>query len=107
MHSSSFIRCTNAIVLAQGTATVGIGSGQPNRIDSARHAIQRAGEHARGSVMASDALTPFPDVIEVAAEAGVSALVQPGGALRDAELVAAANRVGLAMVFTGVRHFRH
>mgnify|MGYP000206362428 FL=1 len=98
---------SNAIVLARGTATVGIGGGQPNRVDAVRLAAGRAGERARGSVLASDAFFPFPDSVEVAAEAGVTAIVQPGGSRRDDEVIAAADRAGMAMVFTGVRHFRH
>lgn len=98
---------SNAIVLARGTATVGIGGGQPNRVDAVRLAAWRAGERARGSVLASDAFFPFPDGVEVAAEAGVTAIVQPGGSRRDDEVIAAADRAGMAMVFTGVRHFRH
>ena len=98
---------SNAIVLAQNEATVGIGGGQPNRVDCVRIAVERAGEQAKGSVMASDAFFPFPDSVEIAAAAGVTAMVQPGGSLRDAESVAAANKAGIAMVTTGVRHFRH
>ncbi|MCM8749808.1 bifunctional phosphoribosylaminoimidazolecarboxamide formyltransferase/IMP cyclohydrolase [Thermomicrobiaceae bacterium CFH 74404] len=98
---------SNAIVLAHGTASVGIGGGQPNRVDAVRLAVGRAGERARGSVLASDAFFPFPDSIQVAAEAGVTAIVQPGGSRRDDEVVQAADQAGIAMVFTGVRHFRH
>lgn len=98
---------SNAIVLAQGEATVGIGGGQPNRVDCVRIAVERAGERARGSVMASDAFFPFPDSVEEAAKAGVTAVVHPGGSVRDAEAVAAANAHGMAMITTGVRHFRH
>jgi phosphoribosylaminoimidazolecarboxamide formyltransferase / IMP cyclohydrolase len=98
---------SNAIVLGQGEATVGIGGGQPNRIDCVRMAIQRAGERAQGAVMASDAFFPFADSVEAAAQAGVSAVVEPGGSVKDEESIAAANRAGIAMVFTGIRHFRH
>uniref|UniRef100_A0A831T815 Phosphoribosylaminoimidazolecarboxamide formyltransferase n=1 Tax=Thermorudis peleae TaxID=1382356 RepID=A0A831T815_9BACT len=98
---------SNAIVLAHGTATVGIGGGQPNRVDAVRLAVWRAGERARGSVLASDAFFPFPDSIQIAAEAGVTAIVQPGGSRRDDEVVQAADQAGIAMVFTCVRHFRH
>lgn len=98
---------SNAIVLVQGEATVGIGGGQPNRVDCVRIAIERAGERAKGAVMASDAFFPFPDSVEVAAAAGITAIVQTGGSIRDAESVAAANTAGIAMVTTGVRHFRH
>ncbi len=98
---------SNSIVFAQGEATVGIGGGQPNRVDCVRIAVQRAGERAKGAVMASDAFFPFPDSIEAAAEAGITAVAHPGGSMRDAEVVAAANRANMAMVLTGVRHFRH
>ena len=102
---------SNAIVIARedagALATVGIGGGQPNRVDSVRLAAARAGERARGAVLASDAFFPFPDGVEEAAKAGVRAIIQPGGAQRDAEVIAAADSAGLAMVFTGVRHFRH
>lgn len=98
---------SNAIVLACGEATVGIGGGQPNRVDCVRIAAERAGERARGAVMASDAFFPFPDSVETAIKAGITAIVHPGGSIRDAESVAAANAAGVAMVTTGVRHFRH
>jgi phosphoribosylaminoimidazolecarboxamide formyltransferase / IMP cyclohydrolase len=98
---------SNAIVLGQGEATVGIGGGQPNRVDCVKIAVERAGERAKGSVMASDAFFPFPDSIETAAAAGVTAIIQPGGSTRDAESIAAADAHGIAMVVTGVRHFRH
>lgn len=98
---------SNAIVLALGGATVGIGSGQPNRVDSVRIAAQRAGKRAKASVLASDAFFPFPDSVEEAARAGVTAIVHPGGSMRDAESVDAADKAGIAMVVTGVRHFRH
>jgi len=98
---------SNAIVLVQGTATVGIGTGQPNRVDSVEQAAKRAGEKAKGSVLSSDAFFPFADGIEEAAKAGVAAVVQPGGSIRDDEVIAAADALGLVMVFTGERHFRH
>ena len=98
---------SNAIVLVKGRATVGIGGGQPNRVDAVRLAVQRAGARARGAVLASDAFFPFPDGVEEAARAGVTAIVQPGGSIRDEEVIRAADAHGLAMVFTGVRHFRH
>jgi len=98
---------SNAIVLVQGTATVGVGAGQMNRVDSVYLAARRAGDRAVGSVLGSDAFFPFPDGIEAAAAAGVTAIIQPGGSTRDEEAVAAADRLGLAMVFTGERHFRH
>lgn len=98
---------SNAIVLARGSATVGIGGGQPNRVDAVRIAVGRAGERARGSVMASDAFFPFADNIDVAAAAGVTAIVAPGGSRRDPDVIAAADAADIAMVFTGMRHFRH
>lgn len=98
---------SNAIVLVRANATVGIGGGLPSRVDAAQLAVAKAGERARGAVMASDAFFPFPDGLEVAARAGVTAVIQPGGSVRDEEVVAAADRLGVAMVFTGVRHFRH
>jgi phosphoribosylaminoimidazolecarboxamide formyltransferase/IMP cyclohydrolase len=98
---------SNAIVLAQGEVTVGIGMGQTNRVDSVRLAVARAGPKAKGSVLAGDAFFPFADGLEVAADAGVTAVAHPGGSVRDAEVIAAADARGLAMVFTGVRHFRH
>jgi phosphoribosylaminoimidazolecarboxamide formyltransferase/IMP cyclohydrolase len=98
---------SNAIVFVQGTATVGVGAGQMNRVDSVYLAARRAGERSRGAVMGSDAFFPFPDGIEAAAEAGVTACIQPGSSLRDEEAVAAADRLGMAMIFTGERHFRH
>ncbi len=98
---------SNAIVFVQGEATVGIGGGQPNRVDCVRIAVQRAGQRSQGAVMASDAFFPFPDSVEVAAQAGITAIIAPGGSVRDVEAIAAAEAHGLAMVFTGVRHFRH
>ncbi len=98
---------SNAIVFARGEATVGIGGGQPNRVDCVRIAAQRAGAKSAGAVMASDAFFPFPDSVEEAAKAGITAIVAPGGSVRDKEAIAAADAHGMAMVFTGVRHFRH
>ena len=98
---------SNAIVFAQGEATVGIGSGQPNRVDCVRIAAERAGKKSKGAVMASDAFFPFPDSVEIAAEAGITAVGHPGGSIRDADSVAAADTAGMAMVVTGVRPFRH
>ncbi len=108
---------SNAIVLAKGGATIGIGAGQMSRVDSARMAAWKAAEAGRnageevspaeGSVVASDAFFPFPDGLLQAAGAGATAVIQPGGSVRDAEVIAAADEKGLAMVFTGVRHFRH
>ncbi|MGQ9880458.1 MAG: bifunctional phosphoribosylaminoimidazolecarboxamide formyltransferase/IMP cyclohydrolase [Armatimonadota bacterium] len=98
---------SNAIVLAKDWVIVGVGAGQMNRVQSVRLAAEAAGERAKGSVLASDAFFPFPDNVEVAAIAGVSAIIQPGGSVKDQEVIAAADRLGLAMVFTGIRHFRH
>jgi phosphoribosylaminoimidazolecarboxamide formyltransferase/IMP cyclohydrolase len=98
---------SNAILLAADRATVGVGMGQVNRVDSARLAVTRAGERVKGSVAASDAFFPFPDGLEVLAEAGVRAIVQPGGSVRDDEVIAAAERAGVTLYFTGTRHFFH
>ena len=98
---------SNAIVLAQRDVTVGIGMGQTNRVDSVRIAAQRAGDKARGAALGSDAFFPFPDGVEAAAEAGVTSIAQPGGSVRDQEVIDAAEKHGIAMVFTGYRHFRH
>ncbi len=98
---------SNAIVFAAGTATVGIGGGLPSRVDAAKLAAAKAGDKAQGAVLASDAFFPFPDGVEAAAGVGITAVVQPGGSIRDEEVIETANQLGLAMVFTGVRHFRH
>jgi len=98
---------SNAIVLARGRATVGVGAGQMSRVDSVELARRKAGDRAKGSVLASDAFFPFRDGVDVAAEAGVTAVVQPGGSVRDEEVVAAADEHDMAMVLTGTRHFRH
>jgi phosphoribosylaminoimidazolecarboxamide formyltransferase/IMP cyclohydrolase len=98
---------SNAIVLAGGAHTTGIGAGQMSRVVSVQIACEKAGEAARGSVLASDAFFPFPDNVEVAAKHGITAVAQPGGSVKDADVIAAADAHGLAMVFTGVRHFRH
>jgi phosphoribosylaminoimidazolecarboxamide formyltransferase/IMP cyclohydrolase len=98
---------SNAIVFAKDRTLVGMGAGQPNRVVSVHLSQRTAGDKAHGSVLASDAFFPFPDNIELAAEAGVTAVVQPGGSIRDDKVVAEADKQGLAMVFTGVRHFRH
>lgn len=98
---------SNAIVLARDTRTVGIGGGLPSRVDAVELAIKKAGEEATGAVLASDAYFPFPDSIEVAARAGVTSIIQPGGSIRDAQVIEAADYYDMAMIFTGVRHFRH
>lgn len=98
---------SNAIGVCQGTSLVGAGIGQTSRVDAVRHALEKAGERARGGVLASDAFFPFPDSIELAAAAGIAAIVQPGGSKRDPEVIAAAEAAGIPMVLTGRRHFRH
>ncbi len=98
---------SNAIVYAKDHETIGIGAGQMSRVDSARLAIEKAQKPVAGSVMASDAFFPFRDSIDAAAESGVSAIIQPGGSIRDAEVIQAADEHNLTMVFTGIRHFRH
>jgi len=98
---------SNAIVLAKNSATVGIGMGQVNRVDSCRLAVERAGDRAAGSVAASDAFFPFADGPQVLIDAGISAIVQPGGSVRDDEVIEAARRAGVTMFFTGERHFFH
>jgi phosphoribosylaminoimidazolecarboxamide formyltransferase/IMP cyclohydrolase len=108
---------SNAIVFARGGATVGIGAGQMNRVDSVRIGAARAAEIGRaaglarsptiGAVLASDAFFPFADGVEAAIESGVTAIIQPGGSIRDNDAITAADAAGIAMVFTGMRHFRH
>ena len=98
---------SNAIAFVKDRQLVGMGAGQPNRVVSVHLSERAAGEKAAGCVLASDAFFPFPDNIELAAQAGITAIVQPGGSIRDDEVIAAANDAGIAMVFTGVRHFRH
>ncbi len=101
---------SNAIVYANDMQTVGVGTGQPNRVDSSRIAAQKAerfGHSLKGSVVASDAFFPFADGVEEAARAGASAVIQPGGSIRDDEVIKKADELGIAMIFTGVRHFRH
>ncbi len=98
---------SNAIVLAVPDSTVGVGGGLPSRVDAVQLAVTKAGGRARGAVLASDAYFPFSDGVEAAIEAGVTAIIQPGGSIRDKEVIEAANQAGLAMVFTGTRHFRH
>jgi phosphoribosylaminoimidazolecarboxamide formyltransferase/IMP cyclohydrolase len=98
---------SNAIVLARDRALVGVGSGQPNRLVSVRLATAAAGDRAQGAALASDAFFPFADGVEAALAAGVTAIIQPGGSVRDAEVIAAADAAGVSMVFTGIRHFRH
>lgn len=98
---------SNAILLAADNMTVGVGAGQMNRVGAARIAIEQAGEKARGAVLASDAFFPMGDTVELAAKAGITAVIQPGGSIKDEESIAVANAHGIAMVMTGVRHFKH
>ena len=98
---------SNAIVFARDLATVGVGAGQMSRVDASVLAVRKAGDRAKGSVMASDAFFPFPDAVEVAADAGVTAVIHPGGSIRDDEVLAVAEDRGIAVVVTGRRHFRH
>jgi len=98
---------SNAIVLVKDKALLGMGAGQPSRIVSAQIAKEKAGEKTKGSVLASDAMFPFPDVVEAAASAGVTAIIQPGGSIRDEDSIKTADEHNIAMVFTGERHFRH
>jgi phosphoribosylaminoimidazolecarboxamide formyltransferase/IMP cyclohydrolase len=98
---------SNAIVLAKERTLLGMGAGQPSRIVSAQIAKEKAGEKTKGSVLASDAMFPFADVVEAAAAGGVTAIIQPGGSIRDEDSIGAADKHNIAMVFTGERHFRH
>ena len=98
---------SNAIVFARPGRTVGVGAGQMSRVDSVKIAVMKAQEPLAGTVVASDAFFPFPDGVEEAAKAGATAVIQPGGSVRDADVLAVADKLGLAMVFTGLRHFRH
>jgi phosphoribosylaminoimidazolecarboxamide formyltransferase/IMP cyclohydrolase len=98
---------SNAIVYARDGQTVAVGAGQMSRVDSAKIAAMKAALPLAGTVVGSDAYFPFADGLEEAAKHGATAVIQPGGSVRDGEVIAAANRLGLAMVFTGVRHFRH
>ncbi|MFD3447595.1 bifunctional phosphoribosylaminoimidazolecarboxamide formyltransferase/IMP cyclohydrolase [Microbacteriaceae bacterium 4G12] len=98
---------SNAIVLAKDNMTIGVGAGQMNRVGSAKIAITQAGEKAQGSALASDAYFPMPDTVEEAAKAGITAIIQPGGSIRDEDSIKKADEYGIAMVFTGLRHFKH
>jgi phosphoribosylaminoimidazolecarboxamide formyltransferase/IMP cyclohydrolase len=98
---------SNAIVYARNGQTVGVGAGQMSRVDSCRLGASKAVLPLKGTVAASDAFFPFPDGIEEIAKAGATAVIQPGGSVRDQEVIAAVDRLGMAMIFTGVRHFRH
>jgi phosphoribosylaminoimidazolecarboxamide formyltransferase/IMP cyclohydrolase len=98
---------SNAIVYARGGQTIGVGAGQMSRVDAARFGAMKAILPLAGTVAASDAFFPFPDGLETIAEAGATAVIQPGGSVRDDAVIEAADRLGIAMVFTGMRHFRH
>jgi phosphoribosylaminoimidazolecarboxamide formyltransferase/IMP cyclohydrolase len=98
---------SNAIVLFKEGAAIGVGAGQMSRVEAVQIAVRRAGERAQGAVLASDAFFPFPDGLEEGVRAGVTAVIQPGGSMRDADVIAAADAAGIAMVMTGQRHFRH
>ena len=98
---------SNAIVLVKNDMTVGVGAGQMNRVGAAKIAIEQAGEKAKGSVLASDAFFPMPDTVQEAIKAGVTAIIQPGGSIKDQLSIDECNEHGIAMVFTGVRHFKH
>jgi phosphoribosylaminoimidazolecarboxamide formyltransferase/IMP cyclohydrolase len=98
---------SNAICIAKELAMVGAGAGQPNRVNSSRLAIEQAGAKAQGGVAASDAFFPFADGLETLAQAGITAVIEPGGSIRDQEVIDAADKAGVAIVFTGHRHFRH
>ena len=98
---------SNAIVVGKADRTTGIGMGQTNRIWAAQQAIEHAGEEAKNSVMASDAFFPFRDCVDECIKAGISAIIQPGGSIRDQESIDACNEAGIAMIFVGDRHFRH
>jgi len=98
---------SNAIVFAKEGATLGVGAGQMSRVDSVKIAVAKAQKSLQGSVLASDAFFPFPDGVEEAAKAGATAVIQPGGSIKDVDVIAVADRLGLAMVFTSMRHFLH
>ena len=98
---------SNAIVLAKDGMLVGMGAGQPNRVTSVHLALRAAGDKSKGSVVGTDAFFPFPDGVELAAKGGATAIIQPGGSIRDKEAIEMANRYNVAMVSTGIRHFRH
>jgi phosphoribosylaminoimidazolecarboxamide formyltransferase/IMP cyclohydrolase len=98
---------SNAIVLASGGRTVGVGAGQMSRVDSVKLSIKKAHPTAKGAVLASDAFFPFRDNIDEAAAAGITAIIQPGGSVRDSEVIEGADEHGISMIFTGLRHFKH
>ena len=98
---------SNAILVAKDGKTLGIGAGQTSRVGAAKIALEAAGEQAKGAVLASDAMLPMPDTVELAAKAGISVIIQTGGSVKDKEVIEACDKHGIAMIFTGVRHFRH
>ena len=98
---------SNAIVVAGDNQTYGVGAGQMNRVGSAAIALEQAGEKAKGAVLSSDAFFPFRDSVDTAAKEGITAIIQPGGSVRDEESIQAADEHGIAMVFTNMRHFKH
>jgi len=98
---------SNAIALVKDSKTIGLGVGQTNRIWAANQAIEHADDRAKGSVLSSDAFFPFPDCVEVAVKAGITAIIQPGGSIRDQLSIDMCDKHGIAMVFTGMRHFKH
>ena len=98
---------SNGIAIAKGLQSVGIGPGQVNRIWATEQAIEHGGENTKGAVLASDAFFPFDDCVTVAAESGITAIIQPGGSIRDEDSIKACDKAGIAMVFTGMRHFKH
>src|SRR5690606_11274123 len=98
---------SSAIVVSGSDMTLGVGAGQMNRVGAAKIALEQAGERAKGAALASDAFFPMSDTVEEAAKAGITAIIQPGGSIRDEDSIKAADENGIAMVFTGVRHFKH
>ena len=98
---------SNAIAIAKNNSAIGVGGGQTNRIWAAQQAIEHAGDRVKGAVLASDAFFPFADCVEAAAKAGITAIIQPGGSVRDAESIEACDKYGIAMIFVGQRHFKH
>ena len=98
---------SNAIVVAKDQTLLGMGAGQPNRLNSVELSLKAAGSASTGAILASDAFFPFPDGVETAATGGIAVVIQPGGSIRDNEVIEAANRLGLVMLFTGMRHFKH
>jgi phosphoribosylaminoimidazolecarboxamide formyltransferase/IMP cyclohydrolase len=98
---------SNAIVVTRDRTTIGVGAGQMNRVGSVKLALEQAGDKSKGAILASDGFFPFDDSVKTAAEAGIIAIVQPGGSMRDRDSIEAANQLGITMVFTDIRHFLH